>query len=102
MRWCRPRSVDRSGGTAGDPHGRCAGAVARLSEASELLNSLRQTLKDEFTWQEKRELVELLVREVVVDTVGDDSARTSEISVTYMFDGSVTNRTGTGSLLPLA
>ena len=30
-------------------------ATARLSEATDLLGSLRDRLKDEFTWQERRE-----------------------------------------------
>ena len=66
-------------------------AAARLSEATDLLGSLRDRLRDEFTWEERRELVELLVAGVVVDTVGEGSDKRSEIQVTYMFDGSAIN-----------
>ena len=67
-------------------------AAARLTEATDLLASLRDRLKDEFNWDEKRELVELLVAGVVVDTVGEGSNKRSEIQVTYAFDGSEATR----------
>ena len=69
-------------------------ATARLTEATDLLASLQDRLKDEFTWEEKRELVELLVAGVMVDTVGEGTAKRSEINVTYAFSGSGINRTG--------
>ena len=72
-------------------------ATARLTEATDLLGSLRDRLKDEFPWEEKRELVELLVAGVVVDAVREGSDKRSEIQVTYMFDGSATTRRDMGS-----
>ena len=77
-------------------------ATARLTNATDLLASLRDRLKDEFKWEEKRELVELLVAGVVVDTVWEGSNKRSEIQVTYTFDGSASTRTGTDSWLPQA
>ena len=77
-------------------------ATARLTEATDLLASLRDRLKDEFTLNEKRELIELLVASVVVDTVGSESKKRSEIQVTYAFDGSVATRRGRDSWQPTA
>ena len=74
-------------------------AVTRLAEASGLLESLGKSLKGDFTWQEKRELVELLVGEVTVNTVGEASARRIETTVTYMLYGSVNSRTDMGLCL---
>ena len=71
--------------------------AARLTEATDLLASLRDRLKDEFTWEEKRELIELLVAGVVVDTIGEGSNKRSEIQVTYAFDGSEGTRKGRDS-----
>jgi uncharacterized membrane-anchored protein YhcB (DUF1043 family) len=46
----------------------------RLEDARDVLETLRQNLKDEFTWEEKRALVETLVLEIRVDTVGEGRA----------------------------
>jgi site-specific DNA recombinase len=60
--------------------------AARLLDARSLLESLRARLKAEFTWQEKRALVEALVLDIRVD-------HPLQITVTYAFDGSTTTRT---------
>ena len=70
---------------------------ARLVTARELLRTLRQRVKGDFSSEEKRELVALLVSEIRVDTVGEATSKRAEITVTYAFDGSAANCTGTGS-----
>ena len=60
--------------------------AARLHDAQYLLTTLRARLKADFTWEEKRDLVEKLVLGIKVDGPG-------QIIVTYAFDGSVATRT---------
>jgi site-specific DNA recombinase len=66
--------------------------ASRLLEAHNLLYTLRQRLKEEFVWEEKRDIVEALVLEVRVDTIGEGKEKESNITVTYAFDGGVANR----------
>ena len=54
--------------------------AARLTTAQEPLHTLRQRVKEEFTW-EKYELAELLVSEVRVDTIGEGRSKRAEITV---------------------
>jgi len=56
--------------------------ATRLLEARHLLETLRARLKQEFTWDEKRELVEKLVLGIRVDSPG-------QIIVTYAFEDRV-------------
>ena len=65
--------------------------ATRLQEAQDVLQTLRERLKEEFTWEEKREIVEALVLEVRVDTIGEGKQKTSQITVTYAFDSSMIN-----------
>jgi site-specific DNA recombinase len=65
--------------------------ATRLKEAQDVLQTLRQRLKEEFTWEEKREIVEALVLEVRADTVGEGKEKTSKITVTYAFDSGMVN-----------
>jgi len=60
----------------------------RLMEARDLLHNLRQRLKEEFTWEDKRELIEALVLEIRADTIGEGKEKAHNITVTYAFDGS--------------
>ena len=81
-----------------------AAIATRLQEAQDVLQTLRQRLKEEFTWEEKREIVEALVLEVRVETIGEGKEKTSQITVTYAFDGGMLNgcattRTDMDSLL---
>ena len=57
----------------------------RLEDARDLLETLRQNLKPEYTWEEKRELVEILVLKIRVDTVGEGRAKRAQITVDYAF-----------------
>src|SRR5712691_10099493 len=59
-----------------------AAIATRLKEAQDVLQTLRQRLKEEFTWEEKREIVEALVLEVRVETIGEGKEKTSQITVT--------------------
>jgi site-specific DNA recombinase len=61
---------------------------ARLEDARDLLETLRQNLKDEFTWDEKRALVEILVLQIRVDTIGEGRAKRANITVDYAFGSS--------------
>ena len=68
-------------------------AIARrLMEAQELLHTLRQRLKEEFTWEEKREIVEALVLNIQVDTISEEESKTPQLTVTYAFDGRAGSR----------
>jgi site-specific DNA recombinase len=67
--------------------------ATRLTEARDLLHSLRRRLKEDFTWEEKREIVEVLVLGVLVDTIGEGTEKTANITVTYAFNGSAATRT---------
>lgn len=65
--------------------------ASRLLEARHLLETLRARLKQDFTWDEKRELVEKLVLGVRVDSPG-------QIIVTYAFEDSVATCTSSGRI----
>lgn len=69
----------------------------RLSQAQGLLHTLKQRLKEEFTWEERREIIEALVLEIRVDTVGDGRYRKPEVTVTYAFDCKPANHTDMNS-----
>ena len=66
-----------------------------------MLSTLRDWLKEDFSWEEKGELVELLVAGIVVDTVGEGSDKRSEIQGTYTFNGSETLTARTSLRSPL-
>ena len=67
--------------------------ATRLLEARHLLETLRTRLKQDFTWEEKRDLVEKLVLGIRVDSPG-------QIIVTYAFDDRVATCTSTASVAP--
>ena len=71
----------------------------RTLEAYELLSLLRERVSEGFSWDEQREIVELLVVEVTVTKVTTNDGEEPEVTVTYAFDGSAFNRTGRGSVL---
>jgi site-specific DNA recombinase len=71
--------------------------ATRLVAAQDLLHSLRQRLKEEFSWEEKREIVESLVLEVRVDTIGEGKEKEADITVTYAFSSSVVSCKDTDS-----
>ena len=70
---------------------------SHLSDARQLLHTIRKRIKAEFSWEEKREIVELLVREVKVDSVGEARGKEARSTVTYAFEGCTATRTGRDS-----
>ena len=72
---------------------------ARLMDAQTMLEELRAQSKDDYSWEEKREIIELLVLEVVVRPPEDGEHR-HHVTVTYVFDGGSFNRRGRGSGQP--
>ncbi len=76
-------------------------AVSRAAEsvrsAESLLLALREKLAEPLSWEIRRQLVELLVSEVRVETDCSTMPKTVKIAVAYRFDGDVSNRTGKGS-----
>ena len=70
---------------------------SRLAGAGELLDTLRSRLKDDLTWEEKRELVELLVVDVTVDGEEKQQEKEPQVTVTYAFDGRAVTSTDTDS-----
>jgi site-specific DNA recombinase len=81
-------------------------AVSRAAEdlrsADSLLRELRQRLAEPLSWKIRRQLVELLVSEIRVDTDCSTKPKTVKIVVVYRFDGDVSNRTGRDSWRPPA
>jgi len=69
----------------------------QLESTAELLRDLNRRLDEPLTWELQRQLVELLVEEVRVDTIDPDGKRESRVTVTYRFptsQASIDNRTG--------
>lgn len=78
-----------------ESHGRrsaAADAQAQIRAASRLLSDLNARLDQPLTFALKRELVEALVKDIRVQTVGMGRAREAQVTVTYAF-GSVENCT---------
>jgi len=67
--------------------------ATRLLEARELLDSLRAELKQDYSWEEKRKLVETLVLKLLVHSP-------ERIVVTYAFDDCAATCTSTASAVP--
>jgi site-specific DNA recombinase len=70
--------------------------AARLRTAEDLLLELHRRQDEEPTWEVKRQLVELLVVNIRVDTVAEDGKAEAAAEVTYAFTPAAT-RTGRGS-----
>lgn len=77
-------------------------AAESLRSAESLLLELRERLGKPLSWEMKRQLVELLVSEIRVDTDCSTKPKKVKIVVVYRFDGDVPNRTGTDSWRPPA
>ena len=56
-----------------------------VGSAETLLMKLRQRLEGPVSWQCKRELIEVLIAGVCVDTIDDDGVRQNKITVSYRF-----------------
>jgi len=52
---------------------------------TELLNQLRQRIKDDILWEEKRDIVKMLVRRVVVNTTSEGRSLSAIVSIEYTF-----------------
>lgn len=72
-------------------------AAESLRSAESLLLELRERLGKPLSWEMKRQLVELLVSEIRVDTDCSTKPKKVKIVVVYRFDGDVPNRTGRDS-----
>jgi site-specific DNA recombinase len=57
----------------------------KLNKAEELIQKLQTVLKNPLPWEAKREIVELLVWEIRVDTIAQDNRRKTEIALTFAF-----------------
>ena len=71
--------------------------VAALASVPALLEALRQKLDAGVTWTIKRQLVEVLVDGITVDTIGEGKARQAIVRVRYKFVSSVETCRDTGS-----
>ncbi len=74
-----------------------------LQSAKELLQRLSQRLEEPLTWELRRQLVEVLVEVIRVDTVEDSAGRKqAKVTVTYRFGDSTAIGTDMGSSRPQA
>jgi hypothetical protein len=62
-----------------------AGSQADLTAAEELLVELNRRLDGEVTWEVKRQLVELLIEKVLVETIEQEAQREARVKVKYRF-----------------
>ena len=76
------------------------GAVLESAEA--LLTRLRQRLDQPLTYERKRQLVELLVGGIRIETIRDGKKKENIVTVTYRFPSAVDTRTDMDSWLPPA
>jgi hypothetical protein len=76
------------------------GAV--LEGAEDLLTRLRKRLDQPLTFERKRQLVELLVGGIRIETIRDGAKRENVVTVTYRFPSAVEVCTDRGSLPPAA
>ncbi|MBM3286755.1 MAG: recombinase family protein [Candidatus Eisenbacteria bacterium] len=70
---------------------------ARLRSTADLLRELNHRLDQPLTWELKRQIVEVLVEAVRVDTIEEDGKRDTRATVTYRFctpEVSIEDRTG--------
>ncbi|MGA2717111.1 MAG: recombinase family protein [Bryobacteraceae bacterium] len=71
--------------------------IAALANVEEMLTNLREKLDAGITWDSKRQLVEVLVDGITVDTVGVGAAKQAIVNVRYKFVSSLHTCTDTGS-----
>ncbi|MBE0448426.1 MAG: recombinase family protein [Actinobacteria bacterium] len=66
--------------------------VRQVDSAEELLLQLRQTVDRALAFEDKREIVKLLVESITVDTKVDDAGnKFAEVRINYIFDGGSTH-----------
>jgi hypothetical protein len=68
-----------------------------LENAEALLKRLRARLDQPLTYERKRQLVELLVGGIRIETIRDGEKRENIVTVTYRFPSAVDTRTDRGS-----
>ena len=68
-----------------------------LEDAQALLTRLRQRLDQPLTYERKRQLVELLVGGIRIETIRDGKKKENIVTVTYRFPSAVDTRTDRGS-----
>jgi hypothetical protein len=73
-------------------------AVAALANVPAMLERLREKLDAGVTWNLKRQLVEVLVDGITVETTGDEKSRQAVVNVRYRFVSSVDTCTDRSSL----
>jgi len=79
------------------------GKESSLQSAKELLQRLSRHLEEPLTWELKRQLIEVLVEVIRVDTVEDSAGRKeAKVTVTYRFGDSTAIGMGKGSSQPRA
>ncbi len=80
-----------------------AGANQTALESTEaLLKRLRKRLDEPLTWERKRQLVELLVAGIRIETIRDKAKPENVVTVTYRFPSVTENCTDRGSSPPPA
>lgn len=65
--------------------------IARANAAKALLREMQRRITGEMTWEQKRELSELLVQSIRVETTDASGKPGAEVHVTYRFDAPITN-----------
>ena len=68
-----------------------------LANVEALLDALRMKLDEGISWELKRELVEVLVDGITIDTIATGKTREAVVNVRYKFVSSVDTCTGRGS-----
>jgi hypothetical protein len=71
--------------------------AAALASVPAMLEKLREKLDAGLTWELKRQLVEVLVDGITVDTIGTEKTRQAVVNVRYRFVSSVETCTDRGS-----
>ena len=71
--------------------------IEALAIVETLLERLRARLDEGLSWELKRQLIEVLVDSITVDTIETGTKREAVINVRYKFVSSVDTRTDMGS-----
>ncbi len=64
-----------------------AGAtIGQLTDAESLLTSLHEVIDSDLDWDIRRRVVETLVKDILITTVGEGRKKQAEVEVIYSFD----------------
>lgn len=69
----------------------------RYNNVEELLNSLREKLKNADSFEVRREIIRILVKEIIMNTVEENNRPVAYVIVRYNFQSKVVTRTDKGS-----